>query len=382
MADAFPSSLEDLPDGSIHCVLGTRPEIIKFAPLIKALGRKAKVVHTGQHYDANLSQVFLDQFDLGQPEVFLEVGGQSRGSQIGRVVDALDSHLAQTQPAAVVVQGDTNSVLGGAIAANAREVPLVHLEAGLRSFDRAMPEEHNRVVADHLADLCLAPTAQNVENLQAERVDPTHIELTGNTVVEALELLRPSDLEVERMLSERRLTRDDFVLCTLHRPENVDSPDSLYRILRALERCPKTVYLPMHPRTRARVNRFGRASRLENVRIVDPVDYVTFLGLQSAAALIVADSGGVQEEVTVVKRRLLVVRNSTERPESLGTFARLVRPQDDLDAAVQQEFVDHETRRKALQDEPSPYGDGSASGRSVRALARLLGPDATPSFWS
>lgn len=372
MTDVLPPALADLPDGSIQCVLGTRPEIIKLAPLIRALGSKAKVVHTGQHYDTNLSQVFLDQFNLGTPDVFLEVGGQSRGSQIGRVINALDDHLARSDAAAIVVQGDTNSVLGGAVAANSRDVPLVHVEAGLRSFDRAMPEEHNRVVADHLADLCLAPTSQNVANLEAESINPDRITLTGNTVIEALDWLRPSDADVDRMLEERSLSRDDFVLCTLHRPENVDDHESLLRILRVLERCPKTVYLPMHPRTRARIAEFGRDVHLDNVRVVDPVDYVTFLGLQSAAALIVADSGGVQEEVTVVKRRLVVVRNSTERPESVGTFASLVRPQDDLDAAVQKEFIDNEARRETLTDEPSPYGDGTASLRSVQAIAKLL----------
>lgn len=372
MVDRLPESITNLPDGSVHFVLGTRPEIIKLAPLIRALGPKAQVVHTGQHYDANLSQAFLDQFGLVEPGTYLDVGGHTRGAQIGKIISAMDDHLNESKAGAVVVQGDTNSVLAGALAANARETPLIHVEAGLRSYDRAMPEEHNRVLTDHVADLCLAPTQQNIDNLAAERIDSARVRLTGNTVVEALSWLRPVEHDVEAMLSGRELMWEEFVLCTFHRPENVDDPESLHRILHALESCPMTVYFPMHPRTRARVSALAGDLRLENLRIVDPVDYVTFLGLQSAAALIIADSGGVQEEVTVLKRPLVVVRNSTERPESLGTFATLVRPGEDLSAAVEHAFESVSDDLARLQDEPSPYGDGRATQRSMAAISELF----------
>lgn len=368
---SLPQALTDLPDHSIQFVLGTRPEIIKLAPLIRALGAKANLIHTGQHYDENLSQTFLDQFGIGEPDRYLDIGGQSRGSQIGRTVSALDDYLNESKAAAVIVQGDTNSALAGALAANARDVPLVHVEAGLRSFDRAMPEEHNRVLADHVADLCFAPTQQNVDNLRSERIDASRIRCTGNTVVEALSWLRPSDAEVDQMLFERVLRRDQFVLCTFHRPENVDKPESLARVLTALQASPVPVYFPMHPRTLSRLDAIGEIE-LSNIRIVDPVDYVTFVGLQSAAALIVADSGGVQEEVSILKRALVVVRNSTERPESIGTFASLVRPTEDLAAALDETFQDLPQRLEDLKDVPSPYGDGTATERSVVALAEIL----------
>lgn len=358
---------------TVAVVLGTRPEIIKLAELIRLLGPQARIVYTGQHYDDRLGPAFFREFGLPAPALVLAVGGASRGHQIGEAVRLLDRHFARQPPAAVLVQGDTNTTLAGALAANARQVPLVHVEAGLRSHDRAMPEEHNRVLTDHLADLCCAPTETNRANLLAERIAAERVEVTGNTVVEALQRLLPPPRQRKALLDGLGLFAARFVLATFHRPENVDDPERLQVILRELGALPFPVLLPLHPRTAVRVGSFGLADLLRKVSAIEPVGYRTFLGLAAECAFLVSDSGGVQEEATVVKRPVLVVRNSTERPEVLGTFARLVQPGPLIRQTAGEWAENLADLHASLAGLPSPYGDGSASRRCLSALTRLAG---------
>jgi UDP-N-acetylglucosamine 2-epimerase (non-hydrolysing) len=357
--------------GSIAIVLGTRPEIIKLAHLIRILGDRATVIHTGQHFDASLSAIFFDTFGLREPAVRLGIGGTSRGTQIGRAVDALDAVFASTRPATVIVQGDTNSTLAGALAANSRGLPLIHVEAGLRSFDRRMPEEHNRVAADHLADLCCAPTAVNRDNLLAERVPAERITLTGNTIVEAVASLLPDAERRHHLASAHGVRTDAFILGTFHRPENVDDPQRLAAILDALQTLPLPVLLPVHPRTLAAMER-GGLSPGGNVRVIAPLGYPEFLGLAAVAALLVSDSGGIQEEASIVKRPVVVVRRSTERPEVVGTFATLAEPEA-IRTVVEGWLSDLAAHHARLAATPSPYGDGRASER-IAELAMGLAP--------
>ena len=202
--------LPHLPPRSVAVVLGTRPEIIKLGGIIRLLGPSALLVHTGQHYDTDLSEVFFRQLGLPTPDIHLGVGGSSRGRQIGEAIQALDTVFADTSPAAVIAQGDTNTVLAAGVAANAREVPLIHVEAGLRSYDRLMPEEHNRVVTDHLSDLLLAPTITALNNLLAEGIAEHRAEVTGNTVVEAVRRLLPTGAESNSMLRRRNVERNRY----------------------------------------------------------------------------------------------------------------------------------------------------------------------------
>lgn len=364
----------ELPSDSIAIVLGTRPEIVKLAHVIRLLGRSAKVVHTGQHYDFGLSASFLEAFQIDEPGVYLGVGGMTRGGQIGRAVSALDEFLAEMEPQALVVQGDTNTTLAGAIAANSREIPLVHVEAGLRSRDRRMPEEHNRVLTDHLADLLCAPTGVAEENLLDEGVDPKRIVTTGNTVVEAVRELMPTPEERVNLLEERNLESGRFILSTFHRPENVDDPDRFATVIEQLVAMPYEVVLPLHPRSRIRAEAHGLASNLSRLTVVEPIGYPEFLGLGGESAFLISDSGGVQEEVSVYKRPVVVVRRSTERPEVIGTFARLVEP-DGISAVVGDWLGDVEAVHRELADLPSPYGDGSASRRIVGEIGRLVTDD-------
>ncbi|HSG80264.1 MAG TPA: UDP-N-acetylglucosamine 2-epimerase (non-hydrolyzing) [Acidimicrobiia bacterium] len=362
-----------LPPASVAVVLGTRPEIVKLGHVIRLLGPAARVVHTGQHFDASLSAVFLEAFGIGAPDVHLSVGGETRGRQIGIAVGALDEHFGDDRPLAVVGQGDTNSTLAAALAANAREIPLVHVEAGLRSRDRRMPEEHNRVVTDHLADLCCAPTETSRGNLRSEGIPDDRIAVTGNTVVEAVTSLQPDHDRRQDLLGEYRLEANAFVLSTFHRPENVDDPATLRSILESLAALPIPVVLPMHPRTRARVERFGLGELLASLRVTEPIGYVDFLGLAASSAMLISDSGGVQEEASVIKRPVLVVRRSTERPEVLGTFAERVEPGPSIGEVATAWWSEIDDLHARLAGIPSPYGDGTASEQTVAAIAALVG---------
>lgn len=358
----------DFAPKSIAVVLGTRPEIIKLSEIIKMLGDAAWIVHTGQHYDPNLSGSFFDELSLPEPDVLLDVGGSSRGHQIGEATKRLDALFADHRPRTVLVQGDTNAVLAGAIAANAREIQLVHIEAGLRSHDRAMPEEHNRVVADHLADLCCAPTQTNVSNLRKEGIPDDRIVLTGNTIVEAVRSLLPAPEDRLELCETYRVEPGRFVLSTFHRPENVDNHRTYRTILEQLAGLPMTVVLPLHPRSVQRAHEQGLGDLLDELHVVEPIGYRDFLGLEAESALLISDSGGVQEEASILKRPLIVVRNSTERPEVIGTFARRVPPGDGITAEATEIIATLQAVHAQLADLESPYGDGTASEKSLAAI--------------
>ncbi|MEV7550385.1 UDP-N-acetylglucosamine 2-epimerase (non-hydrolyzing) [Amycolatopsis sp. NPDC089917] len=353
-------------------ICGTRPELIKLAPLMRHFGKGCAVVYTGQHHDHSLYSRIRSALVPSMRFHELGIDGVGRGAQLGQAVSAVDEALASYSRPVVLVQGDTTSALAGALAANARELPLIHVEAGLRSHDRAMPEEHNRVLIDHLADLCCAPTELNLKNLLAENIPHERITVTGNTVVEALRTALPSMEERAALLSARGLRRDGYVLATLHRPENVDDPDQLARILRELGRMPLPVVLPLHPRTSMRVRDFGLTRLLVPLLVFEPQSYPDFLSLAAEAALIVSDSGGIQEEASVLKRPVIVVRRSTERPEIDGAFGVLVPPGPRIGAEAARWLCDVTGHRERLRLIPSPYGDGTACRRIVDAIGTLL----------
>ncbi|SED64733.1 UDP-N-acetylglucosamine 2-epimerase (non-hydrolysing) [Ruania alba] len=359
------------PPGRIAVVLGTRPEIIKLAPVIRELGRRAWVIHTGQHYDANLADDCYTGAGLRAPETVLTgVGGRTRTQQIAVSLGQLDDLFTAERPAAVIVQGDTNSTNAGAQAASYHGIPLIHVEAGLRSHDRAMPEELNRLLVGALADLHCAATDHNVQNLRAEGVPAERIVLTGNTIV-------PS---VERMLERwapaiagRQWMAGDFVLATIHRPENTDDPARLEVILDQLARIGLPVLLPLHPRTRALLARHRLEHLSDPLTVTGPLGHAEFLAAASGCVLLVSDSGGLQEECTVLKKPLIVVRNSTERPESVDAgFAHLVPPGPGISVVAQRLLADSGLPQR-LRATASPYGDRRAAEHIVAATMRLIG---------
>ncbi|MDQ1521024.1 MAG: hypothetical protein QOI55_2097 [Actinomycetota bacterium] len=358
---------------SVLIVYGTRPEAVKLLGVVECLGGSARTLHTGQHYSPELAAEFEGALGLRAPDRQLAVGGTTRGQQIGEATIGIEAELGRAPTAAVVVQGDTNTALAGALAANAAGVPLVHVEAGLRSYDKAMPEEHNRVVVDHLSDLCCAPTSTSADNLEREGITgDDRVVVTGNTVVEAVRRFVPAAEETARILSERGLERDRYVLATFHRPENVDRPEVLELILRELGALPVPVVLPLHPRTEQQARAAGLGDLLAGVRVERPAGYGAFLALMANCALAVSDSGGVQEESSVVKRPVVVVRRSTERPEVVGTFAELVTAGPRIGEVAGAWLDDLPAVHARLAALDTPYGDGHASQRTVAALERML----------
>jgi UDP-N-acetylglucosamine 2-epimerase (non-hydrolysing) len=360
--------------GSAHVavVIGTRPEIVKLALIIHMLGQRARLIHTCQHRDDELSSVFLASAGLPQPEMLSGICGEPRHVQIGRMVEQLGCMLAEWPPAAVLVEGDTNTVSAGAQAGNYAGVPVVHVEAGLRSHDRAMPEEINRCVTGVLADLHCAPTERSVANLRKDGVPAEKIVLTGNTIVEATLGMLPDDAAAREIVAGLGAEPSKYVLATIHRPENTDDPERLRTILDELSKLGLPVLLPLHPRTRAAIERHGLTAALDRLQPVPPADHRTFLGLARHARLLVSDSGGVQEECTVLKRPLIVVRNSTERPESIEAgFAHLVQPGPVI-SDLGRQLIGDDGLSERLAAIPCPYGDGKASERIAELLRGFL----------
>ncbi|MGC4761787.1 non-hydrolyzing UDP-N-acetylglucosamine 2-epimerase [Micromonospora sp. DT46] len=373
--------------GKIAVIVGTRPEVIKLAPLVTILGDEARVIRTGQHFSRSMFDRISVGFGISQYDGLLQSRGQGRASQLGATTRGLDGLFAEDRPHVVVVQGDTTSAVGGALAANANDIPVVHVEAGLRSFDRRMPEEHNRRIIDCVADLCCAPTMVNRENLLAEGIPEERIVVTGSTVVDAALSALPSAPDREAILARNGVRRHGYVLATLHRPENVDVPTTLEGLLRDLGAIGYPVLLPLHPRTRLRITDFNLEHLLAPILVTPPLSYPELLGLAQDAALLVTDSGGLQEEASILGRPVVVVRRSTERPEIEGTFGTLVRPGPDLMPTVRHWLATAAERRAWLSRMPSPYGDGTAAQCIVDHLRNLLsvgvrpepGPPASPS---
>ena len=351
-------------------VLGTRPEIIKLAPVIREClrtGTEFTLIHTGQHYSDSLDSVFFDRLELPDPDYNLGIGSGSHGEQTGKMLIEVERVLERESPDVVLVQGDTNSVLAGALATSKLDAKLGHVEAGLRSFDREMPEETNRVIADHVADYLFAPTEQSKENLQREGIPESRITVTGNTVVDALYRNREIARRKSTVLSDHGLDGREYFLMTVHRAENVDEADRFRKILegadRAAARHDVEIIYPIHPRARERLDRFG-IDVPDRIRLVEPLDYLDFLQLEASASVILTDSGGVQEEACVLGVPCVTMRDSTERPETVTVGAnRLSSCDPERIVRTVGEML------RADVDWENPFGDGTAGERILREVA-------------
>jgi UDP-N-acetylglucosamine 2-epimerase (non-hydrolysing) len=304
---------------SILHVVGARPNFMKVAPLMAALahrGARQRLVHTGQHFDERMSGVFFEELGLPRPDVDLGVGSGSHGEQTGRVMISFDRTLREGErPDLVVVPGDVNSTVAAALVASKMGIPVAHLEAGLRSFDRTMPEELNRLVTDHLSDLLLTPSPDADENLAREGIPAARVARVGNLMIDTLvaHLPRARALRVPEAMG---LSPGGYAVATLHRPANVDTPAALRPLLAALASVARLVpvVFPVHPRTRARLQDPALAGAAAALRLVEPLGYLEFLSLTSAARLVLTDSGGLQEEATALGVPCLTLRENTERP--------------------------------------------------------------------
>ncbi|HZH39447.1 MAG TPA: UDP-N-acetylglucosamine 2-epimerase (non-hydrolyzing) [Gemmatimonadales bacterium] len=348
----------------IISVVGARPNFVKLAPVAHALAKRPGVehliVHTGQHYDALMSDSFFRELDIPAPSVNLEVGSASHAKQTAAVMERFEGTCVELKPDWVLVYGDVNSTVAAALVAVKLGIKVAHVEAGLRSYDRTMPEEHNRIVTDHLADLLLTPSRDAIATLKGEGIPEGRIEFVGNVMIDTLIRLRGRARGAAAKLG---LPEQGFVLVTLHRPGNVDDPATLGVICDGLAGLAKDrpVVFPVHPRTRARL---AETKGLGNVRLVDPVPYLEMLSLTESAALVVTDSGGVQEETTFLGVPCLTVRPNTERPITVkeGTN-RLIEPGEIVEAST-----------LALELSGSPgLRPGSGKARSAPAIERWDG---------
>ncbi len=302
-------------------VVGARPNFMKMAPLLRALEQhpyvQTDLIHTGQHYDENLSEVFFRHLGIREPDLRLEVGSGSHGAQTARILERVEEVLQQGGYDRLIVVGDVNSTMAAALAAVKLEIPVAHVEAGLRSFDRSMPEEINRIVTDAVADMLFVTEPSGVENLLREGHPREHVHLAGNVMIDTLFRLLPQSRELG-LLSRHGLTPGEYGVVTMHRPANVDTPESLGPLLDVLCEISRElpVAFPIHPRTRKRIEQFGMTDRLagKGMLLLEPLGYLDFLALTSQAKVIVTDSGGLQEESTALNIPCLTMRPNTERP--------------------------------------------------------------------
>jgi UDP-GlcNAc3NAcA epimerase len=352
----------------ILTVVGNRPQFIKAAAVSGPLRERHEelLVHTGQHYDEELSSVFFAELGLARPERELGVAGGSNSSQTARMLSALEPLLAELEPHAVLVYGDTNSTLAGALAAAQGGVPLIHVEAGMRSFDRAMPEELNRIVTDRLAALLLCPSETAASNLRAESASG-RIELVGDVMVDVALRRQPSALEDTDTPLGAGVEPGSYLLLTAHRAGNVDPPQRQRALIDLIAALPAPVVFPLHPRTRERLSRSGLLAQLEampSVKLIEPAGYMRFSALLCHARAVLTDSGGVQKEAYLAGVPCLTLRANTEWVETVDAgWNTLV----DLDAAAALGALERDPPR----ERPPLYGDGHAAERCVEAISSL-----------
>jgi UDP-GlcNAc3NAcA epimerase len=355
----------------ILTVVGNRPQFIKAAAVSGPLREQHEeiLVHTGQHYDDSLSRVFFSELGLARPERELGIGGGSNTAQTARMLAALEPLIDELRPDATLVYGDTNSTLAGALAAAQLGVPVVHVEAGMRSFDRAMAEERNRVLSDHLAELLLCSSETAAENLRAESV-AGRIEVVGDVMVDVAMRRQPTARTDTQTLSEHGVMAGGYLLLTAHRAGNVDDPDRLRALVALIESLPLPVVFPLHPRTGARLREAGLSetlARLESVHVCEPLGYIEFSALLCQARAVLTDSGGVQKEAYLAGVPCITLRANTEWVETVASgWNTLV----DLDAGAALTALDSEPP----QERPQLYGDGHAAERCVQAIGSLSEP--------
>ena len=338
---------------------------MKLSPVVRRLTRLRWdffVVHTGQHYTRSMDSIFLEELRIPRPKYDLGVGSGTHAEQTGRMLIGVEKVIREEKPDVVLVEGDTNTVLAGALSAAKLHVKIGHIEAGLRSFDHRMPEELNRVVVDHVSDFLFAPTLGARRNLLREAVADEKVFVTGNTIVDALE----QNLRQSRKREVRAVTFSPHLLCTIHREENVDDAARLKSIFKGLglvyEKSGVKIVYPMHPRTKKRCREYG-IEPPRGTEVIEPLDYFSFLKLESDAQLVLTDSGGVQEEACILRVPCVTVRENTERPETVEVGANVIAgvdPEKIVDSSLR--MLDRE------RNWPNPLGDGHAAEKIVAVL--------------
>jgi len=360
----------------IAIVVGTRPETIKMAPVIRELEKRGisfVFIHTGQHYDYNMSRQFIVELGLPEPDISFELENHKPAAQIGEMIAKLEKSLSKVDTKMLLIQGDTNTMLAAALTGVKLGLKVGHIEAGLRSYDWRMPEEHNRRMVDHISDMLFAPTERSKKNLEDEHVYGK-IYVTGNTVIDAVAQHLPLAETKSNIIDEIKFGTEDYALLTVHRAENVDDPKVLKNFVEAFLQSPIPIVFPIHPRTLKRLKEFNLHHKLassKNIQLLPPVGYFDFLKLMKECRFILTDSGGIQEEATspMIRKPVLILRISTERPEAVeGGFAKVIGTNRD---AIINEI------RKILDNPPklpgrSPFGDGKAAKHITEIVSKYL----------
>jgi UDP-N-acetylglucosamine 2-epimerase (non-hydrolysing) len=359
----------------LSIILGTRPEIIKLSPIIRELEKKDldwNLIHTNQHYSENMDRIFFQELNLPNPKYNLNIGSGTHGEQTGKMLIEIEKVLLKEKPDVAIVQGDTNTVLAGALAASKLKIKIAHVEAGLRSYDKNMPEEINRVLTDHISDYLFAPTEKAKNNLLKESIEEDKIFVVGNTIVDAtLQNLKIAEKRGDIKEFFKNITNEeDYFLLTLHRAENVDNKERLKNIIDAITKITeiydKYIIFPIHPRTEKRLKEFNLFEKLKDnkkIKIIEPIGYLEFLILEKNAKLILTDSGGVQEEACILKVPCVTLRDNTERPETLEVGSNILVGDDKNKIINAVELMLNKKR-----DWENPFGDGKSGGRIVEIL--------------
>jgi len=352
----------------ISIILGTRPEIVKMSPVIRECEKRDLdyfILHTGQHYSYNMDRIFFEQLQLPEAKYNLDIGSGTHAEQTGKILIGIEKILKKEKPDIVLVEGDTNTVLAGALAASKLHIRVGHVEAGLRSYDRKMPEEINRILTDHCSDLLFAPTEKSRQILLNENIPGERIFVTGNTIVDAVNQNLEIANEKVNVFNDLNIEPKNYFLVTVHRQENTDDEVRLKNIFDGLGRISREfnlpVIYPVHPRTRKMMNKF--CVNANGIRLIDPLDFLSFLQLESQAKLVLTDSGGVQEETCILGVPCVTLRDNTERPETLDAGSNIL-------AGTNPDKIQHYTWLMLNRDNGSenPFGDGEAGKRIINIL--------------
>jgi len=357
-------------NNKICIVIGTRPEVIKMSPVIRYCvdnNLNFFIVHSNQHYSYEMDKIFFEELSLPLPNYNLNVGSSTHGNQTGNILIKIEEILLKEKPFVVLVEGDTNTVLGAALAAIKLHIKVGHIEAGLRSYNRKMPEETNRIVTDHISDYLFTPTKIQERILINEGIDKKKILVVGNTIADAIEQNILIAEEKSKILGKLKLANSKFFLITAHRALNVDHKANLENLLKSIQalaqRYSEKIIYPIHPRTRKMIDNFGFNDYLKEIDVIDPVGYFDFLVLQKNARLILTDSGGIQEEACILGVPCVTLRDETERPETVNVGANMI-------VGIQKEDVlsgvEHMLKKK--KDWKSPYGSGNSSKKIIDVI--------------
>lgn len=353
-------------------ILGTRPEIIKMSPIIRECQRLNLgffIIHTGQHYSYNMDQTFFKQLSLPPADYDLKVGSGSQAEQTGKMLIGMEKILLEEQPDVVLIEGDTNSTLAGALAAAKIHVKVGHVEAGLRSYDRKMPEEINRILVDHCSDYLFAPTEEAKRILLCEGIEEERVFVTGNTIVDAVMQNLGLSKTQNNVVKQLELKKRGYFLATVHRQENVDNERRFRRIIEGLTNVEKEfklpVIYPIHPRSKSRLKTFDIEPK--GLRLIEPLDYLSFLQLQSNAKLVLTDSGGIQEEACILGVPCVTLRDNTERPETLDVGSNVLAGTKPKEIVKKTKLMMNRKREWG-----NPFGNGTAGLKIVDIAKRKL----------